>query len=478
MKYSTRAVAVVFRSRSALPFKAAAAIWSLPLVLAICLAGVCGCGRKQASPGPPQPSQETSVTKPAVTISLWTIWNAEPRKSALDRIVADFQREHPDIAVEVTRVEPDAYKTSIRVRLGSAEPPDIFFVWDGEWLHNFVRAGSVYDLTEAMDADGGAWKSRFVPESLRRFTYRDRIWGVPYLLQCTFFLYNKEIFSRLGLSIPTTWPELLDTIDAIRAAGIIPIALGNQQRWPAHHFVSVLWQRLMGEEAVEEDYDPLGPGDYSEPEWLQGLNMFVEFLKHDPFNPSPNAVTRESARALFYSGKAAMFYTGTWDFARLREGGEAPRSFWNAWDFFNFPAVPGGKGDQQALTGAPDGYVVCARSAHPEAAIEFLKFMTRQDVARKFVDACQELVQVKGAVTEENANPRLRKYAKMVAEAKHICPWTDTLMERSVADELLNGIQALLDGQTTPEKILEAVRARQAEVKQRLQKEAGAGSSH
>ncbi|MBC7286904.1 MAG: extracellular solute-binding protein [Armatimonadetes bacterium] len=440
---------------------------TLTFLLGAGIALLCGCARRPTTPVHPPASVAPAQTR-KTKIALWTIWNAEPRKSALDHIVAEFQREHTDLAVEVTRVEPDAYKTAIRVRLGSDEPPDIFFVWDGEWLRNFVRAGAVYDLTDLMNADGGKWKSRLVPESLKRFTYRGRVWGVPYLLQCTFFLYNKEIFARLGLTVPKTWPELLTTIDKIRAAGLIPIALGNQQRWPAHHFVSVLWQRLMGEEAVEEDYDPLGPGDYSEPAWLRGLDMFAEMLKHKPFNDGPNAVTRESARALFYSGKAAMFYTGTWDFARLSEGGEAPRSFWNAWDFFNFPAVPGGKGDQAALTGAPDGYVVSARSKNAKAAVEFLRFMTRTDIAQQFVKACQELVQVKGAVTQDNANLRLRKYAAMVAAARQICPWSDTLMERSVADELLNGVQALLDGQRTPEQILARVRQAQAEARKRI----------
>lgn len=429
----------------------------------VVLAVLSGCPR---SPEREQPTGPAAI--PKTVVALWTIWNTEPRKSALDEIVAAFEQAYPEYDIQVTDHEPDAYKTSLRVQLGSAEPPDIFFVWDGEWLQNFVRAGVVYDLTSAMDAANGEWKKRFQPEGLRRFTHSGRVWGIPYLLQCTFFFYNTELFAKHKLVVPHTWPELIKVVDKLRRAGVIPIALGNQQRWPAHHFVSVLFQRLMGEKVVEEDYDPLGPGDYAEPGWIEGMKLFEDFLKHRPFNDAPNAVTRDSARALFYSGKAAMFYTGTWDFSRLREGGDAPRDFWDKWDFFNFPAVPGAKGEQEALTGAPDGYVVSARSRHPEAAVEFLKFMTTVEQARTFVGKCQELVQIYGAVTKENANPHLRKYADMVAAAEVICPWTDTLMERSVADEFLNGIQALLDGQTTSEATLDKVRRTQAQVKQRL----------
>ncbi|MCX7599555.1 MAG: extracellular solute-binding protein [Armatimonadetes bacterium] len=442
-------------------------------VVAIVGLGLCLAGCARRAEEVPAASDRAAV-RGETTLSLWTIWTAEPRRSALGDIVTEFEAEHPEIRVAVTSLEPDAYKTVIRVGLGSASPPDIFFVWDGEWLHNFVRTGAVLDLTPHMDADGGKWRRCFLPQGLRYFTYRGRVWGVPYLLQCTFFLYNKEIFSRLGLTVPKTWPELLQVVKQLRQAGVIPIALGNQQRWPAHHFPGVLWQRLMGQTCCEANYDPLGEGKYAEREWIRGLDMFSELVRLRAFNDAPNATTRESARALFYSGQAAMFYTGTWDFARLSSGGEAPQEFWDAWDFFNFPAVPGGKGNQDALAGAPDGYVVCARSANAEAAVLFLKYLTRPDVAATFVGRCQELVQVRGAVSEANAGPRLRKYAEMVAAAPQICPWPDTLMERSVADELLNHLQAFVDGRSTPEEVMAAVRTRQAEVKQRLQAELSA----
>jgi raffinose/stachyose/melibiose transport system substrate-binding protein len=440
------------------------------LAIALAVAGA-GCGRREAPSQQPGPAAGAQTT-----VSLWTIWNAEPRKSALAGIIAAFQKEHPDIRVAVNTLEPDAYKTSIRVAVGSAEPPDVFFVWDGEWMHNFVRSKAVLDLTDRMDADGGKWRKVFLPEGLKRFTYRGRVWGVPYLLQCTFFLYSKAIFQKTGLVEPTTWQMLLDDVGRLREAGIVPLALGNQQRWPAHHFPGVLWQRLMGEDVVEASYDPLGPGKYAEAGWAKGLDLFSDLLLLKPFSEAPNAATRDSARALFYGGRTAMFYTGTWDFARLSQGGDAPREFWDAWDFFNFPALPTGKGDQTALAGAPDGYVVCSHSKHADAAVEFLKFLTRSDVAQGFVQKCQELVQVEGAVTGTNAGPRLRKYAAMAAAAKQICPWPDTLMERSVADELLNQLQAYLDSEGTPESILAKVRARQADVKQRLQQdEAAAG---
>ena len=434
------------------------------LILLLCLTG-CPHAPQPGTPPPPG----TAPTAATTTVNLWTIWNAEPRQSALAGIVKDFEATNPGIKVKVSTFEPDAYKTQIKVVLGGGEAPDIYFVWSGEkMLHSFVRGGKVADLTSYMDADGGAWRRRMIPASLDRFSFDGKVRGVPYLLQCTFFFYNKAMFEKHGWQAPKTWKELETLCGKIKAAGITPLALGNAEKWPAHHYPFVLTQRLIGKEATEKEYDPTGPGDYSDPGFVKALQMFSDFAKQGVFNSSPNGTSRNTARALFYAGKTAMFYTGTWDFSRLVKGGEAPESFWLQWDFFNFPAVEGGKGDQTALAGAPDGYVVAESSKDKDAAVKFLQFMTTQEQARKFVAACQELVQVQGAVEEKTSGPHLFKYAQMVEQAKQITPWMDTMMEATVAEEYMNGVQGLLGGTMTPEQVIEKVRQRQAVVKKEM----------
>ncbi len=407
-------------------------------------------------------------------LSLWTIWNTEPRQSALADIVKAFEAANPDITVQVTTHEPDAYKTAIRVALGGNQPPDIFFVWSGEkMLHSFVRGGNVADLTPDLEADSGAWRARFPAASLDMYEFGGKTYGVPYLVQCTFLFFNKELFAKHGWSVPRTWPELLALCRQIRAAGLIPIALGNLQKWPAHHFPCVLAQRLMGADAVERQYDPTGPGAYDDLAWAKSLEMFKQLLDAGAFPKSPNGVDRSAARVLFYSGKAAMFYTGTWDFSRLVKGGEAPESFWEQWDFVNFPSVPGGKGEQGCLEGSPDGYVISAQSPHRAAAVKFLQHMTSVEQATGFVTKCQELVQVRGAVTEAIAGPKLAKYMKLVEAAPRISAWADTMMEESVAQAYMGGVQELLEGKAKPEQVMQRVRDRQREVRRELEARSG-----
>ncbi len=440
--------------------------------LTVCLVG-CPPGDQAG----PEGGVEVAPPEEAVELQMWTIWNTEPRKSALEQIVANFEAENTGIRVKVTSVEPDTYKQRIRVAIGSGDPPDIFFVWSGEWLHNFVRGDNVLPITEALAADGGQWRSRIMGDALKWYTFDGEIYGIPFLRQCTFFFYNTKMFDRYMFHVPVdgTWDEFInETLPKIADAGdIVPIALGNSVKWPAHHYVSCLWQRMIGQEQLLEDFDPLGPGEYAHPGYLRGLEMFQDLVERDVFNRAPNGTTRENARALFYTGQAAMFYTGTWNLNNFREGGEAPEEFWDAWDWFNFPTVPGGEGNQQALHGGADGYVISSKTAHPAEAITFLQHLNSLESAQLFVKQCKELVLVNGAVTEDNADEHLLRYARQVEAAPTIVPWADTLMERSVAEVLMDGCQALIEGSTTPEEIMADIRARQAEVKKRLEELGG-----
>lgn len=433
-------------------------------------------------PTEPPPSPQTSYEEAAravaaagpVTLELWTIWNTEPRKSALEYIVHRFHEQYPNIKVNITTFEPDAYKTRIRVAIGSGAPPDIFFVWSGEWLHNFVRGGNVLPITEALNANNNAWRNLIPGDGLRYYTFDGETYGIPFLRQCTFFFYNTRIFQKYSLSPPSTWDDLLTICAKLQLKGITPIALGNSVKWPAHHYVSCLWQRLIPQDKLEADFDPLGPGEYSDPGYVRGLKMFKELVDRGVFNRGPNATDRESARALFYSGQAAMFYTGTWDLNNFRQGGEAPESFWNSWSWFNFPMVRGGMGAQDSLTGGADGYVISSRVKQPAAAIAFLHHLGSVDSARYFVSQCKELVLVKGAVDRNNADAHLLRYAQQVETAKQIMPWADTLMARIVAEALLDGCQALIDGKITPEQIMNNIRERQRKFKAELEAAGGA----
>ena len=78
-----------------------------------------------------------------------------------------------------------------------------------------------------------------------------------------------------------------------------------------------------------------------------------------------------------------MHYLESVEFSVLTEKGGASQQLADNWGFFRLPAPSGAAGDTNALTGAPDGFMVNRQSKHAALAVDFLKFMTNQDNAQK-----------------------------------------------------------------------------------------------
>ncbi|NLN89883.1 MAG: extracellular solute-binding protein [candidate division WS1 bacterium] len=435
---------------------------ALALVAALTLAtvGLVACARK------PQegPSGAGGVSAPARTVVRFaSVWVNPPRQPALEKVVEEFEALHPEIDIEVTYTAPDDYKMAIRTQVAAGEAPDVFFVWPGEWLWKFARGEQVMDLTDELAKDG--WGDQFLPNSMPLFQYEGRAYGVPMLMQCKYFFYNPEMFAERGLSEPQTWDDLITICETFKREEIVPIALSNTDRWPLHHYATILWQRLVGEDQLLRDLDRATGGAYAHPGYRQGLEMLEELVTRGYFTPGANGEPRDSARLLFATEQSPMFFTATWDLGWFLDERQTPPEFIDKWDMFQFPSVPGGEGNQDYMMGAPDGYAVYSGTKVKDAALTWLRYFTSPEVGRQLVTELQELVCVQGAVTDQNAGRRLQKYANDLSSAPGVIPWADIMLESSAREAFLDALQGMLDGTVSPEGVLQRLREAHAQAR-------------
>jgi hypothetical protein len=78
-------------------------------------------------------------------------------------------------------------------------------------------------------ADGGAWRNSFGQGALAVYSLDGKNYGVPWDMGMVGWWYNKDLFTQAGVTqLPTTWAEFLAAVEALKAAGITPIALGEK----------------------------------------------------------------------------------------------------------------------------------------------------------------------------------------------------------------------------------------------------------
>ena len=153
----------------------------------------------------------------------------------------DYMAAHPNVTIEITVLENEAFKTKLTTVMQSGEVPDIFQSWGGGTLNQQIEAGLLKDITADLDADGGAWRNTFAPGALGVYSYQGKNYGVPWDMGMVGFWYNKALFEQgRNLTLhPPPGPSSSMTVKKLKDAGITPISIGEGDKWPGMHFWSL-----------------------------------------------------------------------------------------------------------------------------------------------------------------------------------------------------------------------------------------------
>jgi raffinose/stachyose/melibiose transport system substrate-binding protein len=407
---------------------------------------------------------DTQTSTEKVEITFFHKWPEPEQLEYYNYVIDEFEKANPNITVKMEAVADEPYKDKIRILMASGEVPDIYFSWAGEFSWKFARAGQALDLTDAlMNTD---WKDNIILSAVEPYKLDGKVYGIPMRINAKFMVYNKSVFEQYNLSVPTTWDEFLAVCDTLKQNGVTPIAFGNEYPWASAHYVGDLNAKLVEGTTLKADYlltaDPAAL--FTDSGYVEALNRFAELNANGYFNEGPNGISHSSARSSFIAGKAAMMYIELEEFITVADGmGE------DAFGFFQFPSGTGGKGDQKLLTGAPDGFMIYGKTAHPQEAIAFLKFLTSPEMGKEYVKRLGIPSAVVGAVSEETALPIVVEGVTSINSASGMALWMDTDMNAKIVEVYLPGMQAVLNGTKTSEELMKEVSEVAAQVQAELQ---------
>jgi raffinose/stachyose/melibiose transport system substrate-binding protein len=428
-------------------------------VCLICLLSfiIAGCSTPTAAPTEaPTTAAATEVkSDEVVNIEIFTRFADGASKTYFDEVAASFNEANPNIKVTVTSADNQTYKTEIGTRLASDSAPDIYFAWSGVYAKNFVDGGKALDLSSYLSADTD-WSGKIMATQFGPFTFNNGVYGVPIIMDGKAFYYNEDIFKELGLAVPQNWDEFMSVLNVLKDSKYIPISLGNIDDWATGHYMTTLNQRVVPAEVLAKDYALEGDANFTDPTYVEALGYLQQLVPY--FTPECNSVTYDQGINDFLSGKAAIYYE---QFNQVQY--IEPATF--NWSWFDFPDIAGAAGDQNALTGAPQGFMVSATTKHPDEAVAFLKYLTSVDMAAKMVKETSMISTVDGAINSDTASPKLVAIAESIKSASSINLWLDNATNSEVVAVYLQGIQAMVGGAMTPEEVMTAVQQKAAEVK-------------
>jgi raffinose/stachyose/melibiose transport system substrate-binding protein len=387
-----------------------------------------------------------------VTIEWWHIQNNDPGLSLWEDVAAEFEGEHPNVTIDITVYENEAFKTAIEPRLQAGDPPDLFQSWGGGELNEQVDAGLVQDITDDVEP----WTDTLNEAAVKTYQVEDKQYGIPFDLGMVGFWYNKDLFAQAGIDEPpATWDELLEDVEALKAAGITPIALGESDKWPGMFWWAYLALRLGGPEALLEAGET---GKFDTEPFIEAGERLEDLIALDPFQPGHMAAVWDGAggqAATIATEGAAFHLMGQWAPGTQEANSPDGEGLGDKLGWFPFPEVDGGEGAPTDGFGGGNGFVV-GKDAPPEA-VEFLEYISSRDVADRWGESNSGILPVVIGSEESVTDPNLQAILEARGEATFVQLYLDQAYTPEVGEVVNDAVELLYAGQASAEDVAQTI---------------------
>jgi raffinose/stachyose/melibiose transport system substrate-binding protein len=293
--------------------------------------------------------------------------------------------------------------------------------------------------------------------------------AVPLDASFAVFWYDRNLFDRLGLQPPRTWPDLLDACEALRADGRVPIALGNSGRWPVLLFYGYLLARLDLRNTLNRAVTGTTGDGLDDPRFTRAWAMVKELLDAGAFPENAQAMTNLEARTMFFEGEAGMYLGTTTTGLVCRE---AYPEMLPRLDCFPFPAVEAEDADSSmAFLGTSRmNMVLWDGSPYTAQAAELLNAVACAPVAEALANSGKVPTWEGGWDESTMPEPTRRAMDLLTERGTDIQIYLDIYLIPSIAQTMLQQGESILTGSTTPEAAATALEEQvQRVVRARLQ---------
>ena len=241
------------------------------------------------------------VAQDPVEIDWWHIQTNDPGLSLNQAVADEYMADHPDVKINITVLENEAFKSKLALEMQAGNAPDIFQSWGGGVLAEQADAGMARPIADEI----GEWVDTMNPGGMSIYQVDAVQYGIPYNFGLVGFWYNKDLFAQAGIDAPpATWEDYLADVGALQDAGITPIALAAGDKWPAMFYWAYLALRAGGQAAMEE---AVASGDWTGPAFIEAGTQLQRLIEMEPFQEGflAAAYNRDQASTMG-NGKAAM----------------------------------------------------------------------------------------------------------------------------------------------------------------------------
>ncbi len=379
-----------------------------------------------------------------------TVFATTDYKAAYDELVKDFEAANPGVTVEITYAKSDDIATTEPTQLQSGGGADVLSVQPGLG-GNAITVGSLQKNGYPLDLSGESWAKQ-IPDSLRSSTdYEGKTYLYPGVLQPLGAFYNTQAVKAAGLTIPTTWTELLSYCAAAKSAGEVAFSLGFQDQWVTQLVPYALAPTLVyGPDPGWNSDLVAGKVTFPDSAWKTVEDQYLDMNTAGCFSADPNGISFDNTLPPVAKGDALGIVQVGGVFGNLQDQNKDV-----VYDLEPLPATDNASDTYMAASPGV-GLGVNAKAQHQDLAIKFVDFMAEAANINKFATTLGGVVPAVGGDGFAPA-PVLKTFNDYVVNGKVSAFPDGGWPNAAVQNAHLVGIQNLFLGKATTTQVLQSM---------------------
>lgn len=416
----------------------------IALLLAVAMLAMCvaGCGGNQSTPSttgdsdstkaPASNETEGSNTDEEITITFWHTYGDSEEAQFLNVVMPLWEAAHPNIKVEAVRQDSGQFHQMIVTSFGTGMSPDVARV-DIANIAAYAEQGGLVALSDYEDF--AELSQNYLEAPLSTNLYQGKYYGLPLDTNCKAAVINMNILKELGLDeVPATMEEF---IEAAKDRGTYSLNVSGVGDWDMYPY---FW--LFGGTLTDEGFTQ-ATGYLDSDASIAAMNKIIELHDQKIFTIRDVDGSVDAWDGI--NSEYAMFFEGPWYFGSYEDS--EVKGIVAA-------TIPTYEGRSASVVGGED-IAVFSTSKHQEAAYEFAKFMTTEEVQLAMMEVGQ-LPILKSLVENEAVlnNPVWSVYMKQMESAQARIPSPNNSTIQEIWSEMVTSI--FVDGADVAEAMHDA----------------------
>jgi multiple sugar transport system substrate-binding protein len=306
-------------------------------------------------------------------------WRTDWFPGMAQQMLEAFHADHPGIRVFYTP-DPENLHEQMMTDFDAGTAPDVV-AGCCDFLPIWAQSGHLLDLKPYVEADldQGTINDWDTAQYRAYFLQDGSQCALPKYHGALGLFYNKDLFDRFGIDYPDRTWDHADYLTAMRALTHDRGTDGRPDAWGS--MLDISWDRIQmhvngwGGHFV----DPANPSRsmMGRAEAIEAMDWIRDRMWDDRVMASFLDVQNLETRQAFTQERIAMVEDGSWALKDVLE--QSPFRV----GVTTFPAGP----QRRVTLATTDAYAIYARTKHPEAAWELIKFLTSREYGRAMAQA-------------------------------------------------------------------------------------------